>query len=109
MSDLIQLKPLDRSHEDHREQTATAENQTSLVHKQSSSINPPSSILHLPSSILPHSSTLKPQSSLDPRGTGKRYWRSLEELAETDEFQEILHREFPERASEWTDPVGRRR
>src|ERR1041385_3714393 len=102
MSDLIQLKPLDRSHEEHREQTATAENQTFIVHKQSSSINPPSS-------MVPHSSTLKPQSSLDPRGTGKRYWRSLEELAETDEFQEILHREFPERASEWTDPVGRRR
>ena len=43
------------------------------------------------------------------RGTGgKQYWRSLEELAETPEFQEYLHREFPENATEWIDPVGRR-
>ena len=40
---------------------------------------------------------------------GKQYWRSLEELAETDEFNQFLHREFPEQASEWNDPVGRRR
>ncbi|MGH7429762.1 MAG: TAT-variant-translocated molybdopterin oxidoreductase, partial [Candidatus Methylomirabilaceae bacterium] len=39
---------------------------------------------------------------------GKTYWRSLEELAGTDEFQEFLHREFPRHASEWMDPVGRR-
>src|SRR5262245_6487396 len=43
------------------------------------------------------------------RGTGgKQYWRSLEELADTPEFQAYLHREFPENASEWIDPVGRR-
>jgi molybdopterin-containing oxidoreductase family iron-sulfur binding subunit len=40
--------------------------------------------------------------------TGKQYWRSLDELAETDEFRELLHREFPSQASEWLDPVGRR-
>ncbi len=40
--------------------------------------------------------------------TGKQYWRSLEELAGTPEFQEYLHREFPENATEWLDPVGRR-
>ncbi len=39
---------------------------------------------------------------------GKDYWRSLEALAETPEFQAFLHREFPENASEWLDPVGRR-
>ena len=39
---------------------------------------------------------------------GQRYWRSLEELAETDEFKEMLHREFPRQASEWTDGVSRR-
>ena len=43
------------------------------------------------------------------RGTGgKQYWRSLEALAETPEFQQYLHREFPENATEWIDPVGRR-
>jgi MoCo/4Fe-4S cofactor protein with predicted Tat translocation signal len=40
--------------------------------------------------------------------SGKQYWRSLDELAETDEFRELLHREFPAQASEWLDPVGRR-
>ena len=35
-------------------------------------------------------------------------WRSLDEVAETREFQDYLHREFPENASEWIDPVGRR-
>ncbi len=40
--------------------------------------------------------------------SGVRYWRSLEELAGSEEFQEYLHREFPEQASEWHDPVSRR-
>ena len=39
---------------------------------------------------------------------GKAYWRSLDELSKTPEFQEYLEREFPERASEWRDPVSRR-
>ncbi len=39
---------------------------------------------------------------------GKEYWRSLEELADTPAFQELLHKEFPAQASEFTDPVGRR-
>src|ERR1700689_4574000 len=40
--------------------------------------------------------------------TGPEYWRSLEELAGSDEFQEALHREFPKGASEWVDSVSRR-
>lgn len=40
---------------------------------------------------------------------GQQYWRSLEELAETAEFEAFLHREFPEQASEWHDPLSRRR
>src|SRR6187402_2339487 len=40
--------------------------------------------------------------------SGKQYWKSLEEVAQTPEFQEYLHREFPENATEWIDPVGRR-
>jgi MoCo/4Fe-4S cofactor protein with predicted Tat translocation signal len=39
---------------------------------------------------------------------GREYWRSLEAVAETPEFQDYLHREFPQNASEWLDPVGRR-
>ncbi|HZC24617.1 MAG TPA: TAT-variant-translocated molybdopterin oxidoreductase, partial [Candidatus Binatia bacterium] len=39
---------------------------------------------------------------------GPQYWRSLEELAGSQEFQEALHREFPKGASEWLDTVSRR-
>ena len=39
---------------------------------------------------------------------GKRYWRSLDELAGTPEFEEMVHREFPEAASEWSDALSRR-
>ncbi len=40
--------------------------------------------------------------------TARRYWRSLDQLAETPEFNEWLQREFPAGASEFTDPVSRR-
>jgi MoCo/4Fe-4S cofactor protein with predicted Tat translocation signal len=40
--------------------------------------------------------------------SGRLYWRSLGELADTPEFRTYLHREFPEQASEWNDPKGRR-
>jgi MoCo/4Fe-4S cofactor protein with predicted Tat translocation signal len=40
---------------------------------------------------------------------GQSHWRSLDELAETDGFQEFLYHEFPQQADQWVDPVGRRR
>jgi MoCo/4Fe-4S cofactor protein with predicted Tat translocation signal len=40
--------------------------------------------------------------------TGKRYWRSLEELAETPEFERYLRAEFPEQAPQLIDPLARR-
>src|SRR5262245_391393 len=39
---------------------------------------------------------------------GRLFWRSLGELADTPQFREYLHREFPEQASQWNDPKGRR-
>ncbi|HEX4963848.1 MAG TPA: TAT-variant-translocated molybdopterin oxidoreductase [Thermoanaerobaculia bacterium] len=39
---------------------------------------------------------------------GPEFWRSLDELAAAPEFEEMLHREFPRHASEWTDGVSRR-
>jgi molybdopterin-containing oxidoreductase family iron-sulfur binding subunit len=39
---------------------------------------------------------------------GKRLWRSLDELASTPAFQQMLHREFPHAASEWNDGASRR-
>src|SRR5262249_34622122 len=38
----------------------------------------------------------------------REYWRSLEELAESEVFQESLRREFPNGASEWSEAIGRR-
>src|SRR5262245_26417251 len=44
---------------------------------------------------------------------GREFWRSLEELADTEKFREFLHREFPavnpsEADPSWLDPTGRR-
>ena len=39
---------------------------------------------------------------------GKKYWRSLDELANTEEFQAAVEREFPAAAQEWIDPTSRR-
>ena len=41
--------------------------------------------------------------------SGKDYWRSLDQLADTPEFKDFLHREFPENASELTSAVSRRK
>ena len=40
---------------------------------------------------------------------GPRFWQSLEELAETEGFQDFLFREFPRQASEWEDDEPGRR
>jgi MoCo/4Fe-4S cofactor protein with predicted Tat translocation signal len=42
------------------------------------------------------------------RSAGARFWRSLEEAADTPAFREWLEREFPAGASEWHDARGRR-
>ena len=39
---------------------------------------------------------------------GKRYWRSIDELANTPEFESAVAKEFPDAAQEWVDPVSRR-
>jgi molybdopterin-containing oxidoreductase family iron-sulfur binding subunit len=40
---------------------------------------------------------------------GKHYWRTLEELADSAAFQELMRREFPEQASVWPTSLSRRR
>src|ERR1035437_7502717 len=40
--------------------------------------------------------------------TGPEYWRSLEELVGSEDFQQALQREFPKGASEWIDSAPRR-
>ncbi len=39
---------------------------------------------------------------------GKQFWRSLDQLADTPAFRELVEREFPRGASEMSDPVTRR-
>jgi MoCo/4Fe-4S cofactor protein with predicted Tat translocation signal len=39
---------------------------------------------------------------------GKEYWRNLDELADSDEFRELVEREYPQAAEEWDDAVSRR-
>ena len=39
---------------------------------------------------------------------GKKFWRSVDELADSPDFAELVNKEFPSQASEWIDPVSRR-
>ncbi len=45
------------------------------------------------------------KNGLTPR---EKYWRSLDQLADTPEFKALVEREFPENASEMADPISRR-
>jgi molybdopterin-containing oxidoreductase family iron-sulfur binding subunit len=49
-----------------------------------------------------------PSARLPGNAEAPAYWRSLSELAQTEQFEQFLHREFPHAASEWHDPVSRR-
>jgi MoCo/4Fe-4S cofactor protein with predicted Tat translocation signal len=48
-----------------------------------------------------------PPSCPEPE-SGQRYWRSMDDLAESPEFRQWVEREFPSGASEFTDPIARR-
>ena len=39
---------------------------------------------------------------------GPQFWRGLEEVSATPEFNQWMHREFPQGAAEWTDAPSRR-
>ena len=62
-----------------------------------------SDAIHVDRSVTEHSA-----GGRFPRG-GRMFWRSLEEYAQTPEFEELLHREFPSQLDQWNDPIGRRR
>src|ERR1051326_6396173 len=44
-----------------------------------------------------------------PKTGEPRYWRSLEELADTPEFRAFVEDEFPNRKPDWDHPSSRRR
>ncbi len=61
-------------------------------------------------SIAPAKMTLaEVRAKLDGQ-TGKRFWKNLDELADTPQFQELMQEEFPRQsgAGEWVDAVSRR-
>jgi MoCo/4Fe-4S cofactor protein with predicted Tat translocation signal len=47
------------------------------------------------------------QAKLDGK-TGRRFWKNLDELAETPAFHELMAEEFPRQSTEWVDAVSRR-
>jgi molybdopterin-containing oxidoreductase family iron-sulfur binding subunit len=49
------------------------------------------------------------QAKLDGK-TGKRFWKNLDELSDSPEFQQLMQEEFPRQAGagEWVDAVSRR-
>jgi molybdopterin-containing oxidoreductase family iron-sulfur binding subunit len=58
--------------------------------------------------VLAHEENGRQDASAPGGMSGKSYWRSLEELADSPEFREFVEREYPQHAEEWHDPVERR-
>ncbi|MGE5323433.1 MAG: TAT-variant-translocated molybdopterin oxidoreductase [Actinomycetota bacterium] len=65
-------------------------------------------VLISPDEIKPASPELETVRKKLAGATGRRYWRTLQELADQPAFGELLEREFPRGAGEWLDPVSRR-
>ncbi len=61
-------------------------------------------------SIAPAKMTLAAVQAKLAGKTGRRYWKNMDELAETPAFQELMQEEFPRQAGagEWVDAVSRR-
>ncbi len=47
--------------------------------------------------------------SIKDQQNGKNYWRSLDQLAETPEYKDFLHREFPQGAAQFDNSWSRRK
>ncbi len=41
-------------------------------------------------------------------GKGPQFWKSLEEVADTEEFRKFVEDEFPDRTPDWNEPAQRR-
>ena len=65
-------------------------------------------LFNVPSMSEPKKLDLPAVRALLETSHGRDYWRSLEDLAQTDAFQDLMHREFPRYASEWEDGESRR-
>jgi molybdopterin-containing oxidoreductase family iron-sulfur binding subunit len=84
------------------DQTATGSNQTGAVKAKTEDVCPGTK------GKLDLQSVRERIEAVADQKAGPEYWRSLEELAGSPDFQEQLHREFPKGASEWLDSVSRR-
>ncbi len=69
-----------------------------------------SSTVQVVNTISPAKMTLaEVRAKLDGK-TGKRFWKNLDELSDSPQFQELMQEEFPRQAGagEWVDSVSRR-
>jgi len=86
-------------------------NETKTVAAASAAAGPAGPQAQVVTAIAPAKLTLSQvRAKLDGK-TGRRFWKNLDELAETPAFQELMAEEFPRQASgvsEWVDPVSRR-
>ena len=83
-----------------------------MVERERSSVSPAGDVqAQVVTAIRPAKLTLaEVRERLDGK-TGRRFWKNLDELAETPAFQELMQEEFPRQSSavsEWIDPVSRR-
>jgi MoCo/4Fe-4S cofactor protein with predicted Tat translocation signal len=83
-------------------------NETAMDMKQATTQNPAGA--KVVTAIAPAKMTLAEVQAKLAGQSGRRYWKSLDELAETPAFQELMQEEFPRQAwaGEWADPVSRR-
>ena len=78
-------------------------NRTSEVRDQKSEVSPCAAGAGVSSSAGHCASASPGTTNHEPRATnssGKAYWRSVDDLADTPEFREFVHREFPNTAGE---------
>ncbi len=88
----------------------TTGNEETMVETKTSAVGTAGSA-QVVTAIAPAKLTLaQVRAKLDGK-TGRRFWKNLDELAETPAFQELMREEFPRQASgvsEWVDSVSRR-
>jgi MoCo/4Fe-4S cofactor protein with predicted Tat translocation signal len=103
--DLVSL-PLPQA--DHERREAVMETQTSYGPGKVDEAHRGLPSSGLPSPAAARMLTLEEARTKLAGKTGKKYWRSIDELADTPAFQEMVRHEFPSQVSEWIDPVSRR-
>ncbi|HLI75516.1 MAG TPA: TAT-variant-translocated molybdopterin oxidoreductase [Acidobacteriaceae bacterium] len=103
------MPPVNKTHFEPRQAMDTANTSTESAAAQQ--VTQGSSPAQLVTRITPSDkmTLAEVRAKLDGK-TGKRFWKNLDELADTPAFQELMQEEFPRQASggEWVNSVSRR-